>query len=618
MSTSLASLSAPASAISQPIIPAMRAVPTSIVMLIGFCHHDRTTTSPSSSPPSLSSSTSSSSEGRESVVTTAVCRQFAPGVRPTTMQPLMVTTLVAAAGDLVGDWSWTVWLLIPLALVLALVTALVVGPLGEPPRRAGGHGVSASLERRAAEEGTCRAADEDWSGWPRPCCSLRRVARRPASRGPATNRLGRRPSPRRRRPRRHRFGGPHDRIDGVGRDHGVHHAEHQERPRFDSGTGHDRRRRPPRRRPVRARTRRHGRVADDEVVIGIRARHRRVAHSPDELRHRQGHLLGLPRRERPTDSRPEGPGRVPRRRVQAWRAVQVCRQMVEEEGAFLLVGGGGADQITACAQYANENGIPYLSAGVNESGLSDLDTYFRRRSRMPSRRRSSWRSCRSGGSPRWGSSSATRRRSTTPSRPWAAADTGVTIAYETRINKTAAEPEQLSVVQELKNSGVEAVILLSSPVVFIGLANQGVNQSYTPTWIGPGITRGSTRSPTSAVPPSTPACSSRRPRPRRHRPAGPRLQPGLRPVRRGRAGDDIGMQLWSLNKAIALMLEATGPELGRAAFMNTLVTTPEFDNGIYAGLVHGRRPLRRHGAHLLDADCGSKQFTTAEQFISVS
>jgi hypothetical protein len=64
----------------------------------------------------------------------------------------MVTALVAAAGDLVGDWSWTVWLLIPLVLVLAVVTALVVGPLGEPRPRAGGRGVSSYLERRATEE----------------------------------------------------------------------------------------------------------------------------------------------------------------------------------------------------------------------------------------------------------------------------------------------------------------------------------------------------------------------------------------------------------------------------------------------------------------------------------
>jgi hypothetical protein len=70
------------------------------------------------------------------------------------MQTLMaptVTALVAASGDLVGNWSWTVWLLIPLVIVLALVTALVVGPLGEPPRRAGGRGVSNYLERRASE-----------------------------------------------------------------------------------------------------------------------------------------------------------------------------------------------------------------------------------------------------------------------------------------------------------------------------------------------------------------------------------------------------------------------------------------------------------------------------------
>jgi len=60
---------------------------------------------------------------------------------------------IAAAGDLVGNWSWTVWLLVPLAIVLAVVTALALGPLGDPPRtRTGGRGVSKSLARRRAEE----------------------------------------------------------------------------------------------------------------------------------------------------------------------------------------------------------------------------------------------------------------------------------------------------------------------------------------------------------------------------------------------------------------------------------------------------------------------------------
>ena len=42
--------------------------------------------------------------------------------------------LAAAAGDLVGNWSWTVWLLIPLILGLAVITSLTLGSLGEPDR----------------------------------------------------------------------------------------------------------------------------------------------------------------------------------------------------------------------------------------------------------------------------------------------------------------------------------------------------------------------------------------------------------------------------------------------------------------------------------------------------
>ena len=64
------------------------------------------------------------------------------------------------------------------------------------------------------------------------------------------------------------------------------------------------------------------------------------------------------------------------------------------------------------------------------------------------------------------------------------------------------------------------------------------------------------------------------------------------------------------------MFEATGPELGRAAFMNTLVTTPGFDNGIYAPMQFTADDhFGGTGAHLLDADCSPKQFTTAELFV---
>lgn len=50
------------------------------------------------------------------------------------------------ASELVGNWSWTVWLLGPLAVVLALVTAVAVGARGEPSRAGrGARGVSRYL-----------------------------------------------------------------------------------------------------------------------------------------------------------------------------------------------------------------------------------------------------------------------------------------------------------------------------------------------------------------------------------------------------------------------------------------------------------------------------------------
>ncbi len=59
------------------------------------------------------------------------------------------------------------------------------------------------------------------------------------------------------------------------------------------------------------------------------------------------------------------------------RAVQVCREMVEQEKVFILMGAAGSEQITACARYANSMNVPYLSAGVNEDGLAGLRELLR-------------------------------------------------------------------------------------------------------------------------------------------------------------------------------------------------------------------------------------------------
>jgi len=59
---------------------------------------------------------------------------------------------VQLASDLAGNWSWTVWLLVPLALLVALVTAIALGPGSDPPPNASRtRGVGRHLARTADE-----------------------------------------------------------------------------------------------------------------------------------------------------------------------------------------------------------------------------------------------------------------------------------------------------------------------------------------------------------------------------------------------------------------------------------------------------------------------------------
>ena len=299
-------------------------------------------------------------------------------------------------------------------------------------------------------------------------------------------------------------------------------------------------------------------------------------------------------------------------------AVSVCREMVEEEGAFMLVGGGGADQITACAQYADEAGVPYISAGVNEDGLSDLSTYYATTMTYAEQAplvvaQAEAEEFDSVGLVVIDTPSFDDAREAILA---AAEEAGIDIAVDIRLNKNAAEAEQLSTVTELQDADVDGVILVSSPVVYIGLAGQALNQGYEPTWIGPGITAG-LNAVTSFGCPAVENGLFFSPTPGLD--VIDDLDPDFNPAYEeiaGEPGDDIGMQLWSLNKAIGLMLEATGEELGRAAFMNAIESGDQFDNGIYAPVTFTPEDhFGGTGAHLLDADCDEQVYTTAEEFV---
>jgi ABC-type branched-subunit amino acid transport system substrate-binding protein len=301
------------------------------------------------------------------------------------------------------------------------------------------------------------------------------------------------------------------------------------------------------------------------------------------------------------------------------RAVAVCREMVEQEGAFLLIGGGGADQITACAQYADGIGVPYLSAGVNEEGLADLSTYYATSLTYAEQAPLAVSLMQEQGLQTIGVVVID-----TPSFDDAreaflaqAEEAGLEVAVDQALGKTPAEAEILAVIQQLKDAQVDGVYLLTSPVAFIGLANAGRNQAYDPLWIGPGVTSG-LNAVTNFGCPAVENGNFFSPFPQMDviSELDPDFVPAYEQHGEGAAADDIGLALWALNKTLAQMFEATGEELGRAAFMNTIESTEAFETDIYPPVqITPDDHFGGTGAHLLDADCGAKMYATAQQFV---
>ncbi|MGH9032709.1 MAG: ABC transporter substrate-binding protein [Acidimicrobiia bacterium] len=306
------------------------------------------------------------------------------------------------------------------------------------------------------------------------------------------------------------------------------------------------------------------------------------------------------------------------------RAVQVCREMVEQENAFILIGGGGADQITACAQFAAEAGVPYFSAGVNESGLADLSTYFALSLTYAQQGPLIAEQLQELDIERVGVVVAD-----TPSFGdghdgfvEAAEDAGLEIVTDEEINKNASEAEALSAVQALRDADAEAVFILTSPLVYLSLASGARNQGYEPIFIGPGITSGLNQVLEFGCP-GTGNGQFFSPFPELDviDELDPDYLAAYEEFGRGNEADDIGLALWGLNKTIATMFEATlaAGDLGRAALMNTIESGDRFESGVFPPVTYTTDdPFGGTGAHLLVADCGSQQYMTEGQFVELS
>ncbi len=304
-------------------------------------------------------------------------------------------------------------------------------------------------------------------------------------------------------------------------------------------------------------------------------------------------------------------------------AVAKCKKMVTENKVFMLVGGGGADQITACAQYANSVGVPYLSAGVNEEGLLGIRAYFavsesyaQQSPQLVQMTKKMFPGKKFGiavaDSGSFNDAYASINK--------AAKDGGLDIVYNKRIPKSATQNQALGIASEMSTSGAEVMYFLSSPTTFLNIAAAAAGQNYFPQWIGPGLTSG-----LNTV--ANIGCQARNsvdkaiffsPFPQLD--VIDKLDPDFKKQYRAQLNkepDDLALALWGLNKTIHQMFLASGEGVSRQSFVSTLEGGASFKTNVYPAVqFSAQNHLGAKQVHVLQADCASKTYKTIGQFVS--
>jgi ABC-type branched-subunit amino acid transport system substrate-binding protein len=296
-------------------------------------------------------------------------------------------------------------------------------------------------------------------------------------------------------------------------------------------------------------------------------------------------------------------------------AVQKCKKMVETDKVFLLIGGGGADQITACAKYAQSVGVPYLSAGVNEAGLANLRSYFAlsttysQQSPLIAQLVSKQFPGKKVGIAVADSGSFNDAHASITK---AFQDAGFQIVYNKRIPKSANAGDGANIASAMQSSGAEVVYFLSSPTTFLYVA-AALNPVYSPQFVGPGITSG-------LATVAEIGCQGRKgvdkaiflsPFPQLD--VIDQIDPGYQQAYQqqlGKKGGDLGLALWGLSKQLKTMFEAAGRDMTRQSFVATIEGGQPFAGGVYPPVTYtARSHFGGSQVHALQADCSTNPGT---------
>ena len=309
-------------------------------------------------------------------------------------------------------------------------------------------------------------------------------------------------------------------------------------------------------------------------------------------------------------------------------AIQVCKELAST--SFLLVGGGGTDQIKACGQLAEAQSFPYFSAGVTEAGLDGNPWYFA--ASMSYRQQGGLLAQYIRANPHGVEELGANAKigviiTDTPNFDDAEAgfkqglvDNGMQ-AVEFYRHPKGDTSWYADTAKRFRDKGINTIYILSSPVDYINFSNTATNQfSYNPQYVGVGISKA-----LNAVLAS--GCGD----PDEGLDRGIFLHPyqGLDEAepefftasqKFDAPADDIAYALWGLAKAQRQLFDRYGEIYGNNLTREDFRAVTEggagvIETGVYPALDYTNRGhFGADSAHVLQADCSKKQHITLQQF----
>jgi branched-chain amino acid transport system substrate-binding protein len=306
------------------------------------------------------------------------------------------------------------------------------------------------------------------------------------------------------------------------------------------------------------------------------------------------------------------------------QAVTACKELVEDDHVFALIGFSGVDQIQACARYAASVHVPYLSPGSTKRLMKQPQTFATTMTwpnqgplmadflvtNLKGRRRKNaivWTNTPNYTSAKTTFVHAMRRKKAR--------------VYVRDVAEDANSADATDVIQDLQSRSIKNVYVFVTPVFFLQMIRAASQQAYSPNWTGADQTLTSDAVANSACGfddgidgarffSPYPAFADRNDFDKKFDKAMARFYSG-------EAGDSYIWDNWAQEKVIARLLRKPGRNLTRKRFVWFAERSKRLVTGVGSRLRY--RPKNHFGAdqvHLLQATCSDRSWRTIKAFVS--